>query len=154
MQYQQGYQGANTTAADKGENKLSTGMIVLIVILCILASPLLVGVCSTALGAAVSGLGIILSLVTAWFSLILAFGMVAVVLAIVMLVLVIVGISCLFTDALVGIGLIGAGMICGGVGILFLMLTVTMAGIATPAAIKGCMALGRKLFGKETAAKA
>ena len=29
--------------------------------------------------------------------------------------------------------LIGTGLVCGGVGLLFLMLTVAMAGIATPA---------------------
>ena len=39
----------------------------------------------------------------------------------------------MFTHPFVGMCLIGAGLICGGVGLLFLMLTVAMAGIATPA---------------------
>ena len=64
---------------------MSTGMIVLIVILCILASPVI-------LGAASAGIGVAAGLIAAWF-----------------------------------------GLICGGIGLLFLMLTVAMAGIATPA---------------------
>ena len=64
---------------------MSTGMIVLIVILCILASPVI-------LGAASASIGVAAGLIAAWF-----------------------------------------GLICGGIGLLFLMLTVAMAGIATPA---------------------
>ena len=39
----------------------------------------------------------------------------------------------MFKHPFVGMCLIGAGLICGGIGLLFLMLTVAMAGIATPA---------------------
>ena len=73
---------AQVVSPQKNEG-MSTGMIVLIVILCILASPVILGVASAGIGVAA--------------------------------------------------GLIGAGLICGGVGLLFLMLTVAMAGIATPA---------------------
>ena len=38
------------------------------------------------------------------------------------------GIISLFTHPFVGMCLIGAGLICGGIGLLFLMLTVAMAG--------------------------
>lgn len=75
-------QAAGAVSSRKKEG-MSTGMIVLIVILCILASPVILGVASAGIGVAA--------------------------------------------------GLIGAGLICGGVGLLFLMLTVAMAGIATPA---------------------
>ena len=51
----------------------------------------------------------------------------------VLIALVAVGIISMFTHPFVGMCLIGAGLICGGVGLLFLMLTVAMAGIATPA---------------------
>ena len=92
-------------------------MIVLIVILCILASPVI-------LGAASAGIGVAAGLIAAWFGLIIGFGATAAAL---------IGIISMFTHPFVGMCLIGAGLICGGVGLLFLMLTVAMAGIATPA---------------------
>ena len=104
---------------------MSTGMIVLIVILCILASPVI-------LGAASAGIGVAAALIAAWFGLIIGFGATAAALILVLIALVAVGIISMFTHPFVGMCLIGAGLICGGVGLLFLMLTVAMAGIATP----------------------
>ncbi len=138
------YKQNGTGEAQKG-NQLSTGVIVLIVILCVLASPVAIGVGSGALGTVV---GIIVS----WFSLITAFGIVAAILLITMLVLVVVGIMCAFQSPLVGVIVMGIALICGGIGILFLMLTVAMAGIATPAICRGIVKLFRKLFGKKEAA--
>ena len=103
---------------------MSTGMIVLIVILCILASPVI-------LGAASAGIGVAAGLIAAWFGLIIGFGATAATL--ILIALVAAGIISMFTHPFVGMCLIGAGLICGGVGLLFLMLTVAMAGIATPA---------------------
>ena len=88
-------QAAGAVSSRKKEG-MSTGMIVLIVILCILASPVILGAASAGIGVAA-------------------------------------GIISMFTHPFVGMCLIGAGLICGGVGLLFLMLTVAMAGIATPA---------------------
>ena len=105
---------------------MSTGMIVLIVILCILASPVI-------LGAASAGIGVAAGLIAGWFGLIIGFGATAAALILVLIALVAVGIISMFTHPFVGMCLIGAGLICGGVGLLFLMLTVAMAGIATPA---------------------
>ena len=105
---------------------MSTGMIVLIVILCILASPVI-------LGAASAGIGVAAGLIAAWFGLIIGFGATAAALILVLIALVAAGIISMFTHPFVGMCLIGAGLICGGVGLLFLMLTVAMAGIATPA---------------------
>ena len=105
---------------------MSTGMIVLIVILCILASPVI-------LGAASAGIGVAAGLIATWFGLIIGFGATAAALILLLIALVAVGIISLFTHPFVGMCLIGAGLICGGVGLLFLMLTVAMAGIATPA---------------------
>ena len=102
-------------------------MIVLIVILCILASPVILGIAS-------AGIGVAAGLIAAWLGLIVGFrgnssstdtdsdrtgGLQ--------------GSSVCLRIPFVGMGLIGAGLICGGVGLLFLMLTVAMAGIATPA---------------------
>lgn len=130
--------------SNKSENKLSTEMIILIVVLCILASPLLLGVGSGALG-------ILAGAVASWFALILGFGAVAIVLICVMFVLVIGGILCLVSSPIQGIGVIGGGLICGGLGLLSLMLTVAMAGIATPAICRGIAKLCRNIFGKKTA---
>ncbi len=120
------------------ENQLSTGIIVLIVILCILASPFLAGVLATIAG-----------ILAAWASLILGFGIVAVSFFIVMIVLIVVGIMCMFHTPLAGVAVFGVGLFCGGLGILFMMLTVAMAGIATPAIFKGIANLCRKWFGRK-----
>lgn len=126
----------------KGDEKMSTGMIILIVFLCILASPVIFGLGSGVLGTAA---GVIVT----WFALILGFGVSAVTLFAVMLVLLIFGMIVLFYAPLVGLSLLGAGLICGGVGILCLMLTVAMAGIATPAICRGIVGLWRMLVGKK-----
>ncbi len=116
---------AQMVSSQKKEG-MSTGMIVLIVILCILASPLI-------LGAASAGIGVAAGLIAGWFGLIIGFGATAAALILVLIALVAAGIISMFTHPFVGMCLIGAGLICGGVGLLFLMLTVAMAGIATPA---------------------
>lgn len=108
------------------KEQMSTGMIVLIVLLCILASPVILGVAAAGIGAAAG-------LIAAWFGMIIGFGATAIALLLVLIALVIAGILCLFSNPFVGMGMIGGGLICGGVGLLFLMLTVAMAGIATPA---------------------
>lgn len=132
----------SVAAAEKKEG-MSTGMIVLIVLLCILASPGILGVAS-------AGVGVAAGLIAGWFGLIIGFGATAVALLLVLIALVIAGILCLFTHPFVGMGMIGGGLICGGVGLLFLMLTVAMAGIATPAI---CRWIGG-LFEKRGKAKA
>ena len=121
---------------------LSTGMIVLIIVLCLLASPLLLGIAS-------SLLGVLISIIAAWFSLIIGFGAAALALLVVFVVLAVVAVICMFTEPLVAVALLGGGMVCGGIGILFLMLTVAMAGIATPAAFRGIVGLVKKCCGKK-----
>lgn len=135
----------NTQVQPKGEKKMSTGLIVLIVILCILAAPVLLGAGSGIFGALVG-------IIAAWFALILGFGIAAVALMVLMLVLTVVSIMCAFQSPLVGIIVLGCGLICGGFGILFMMLTVAMAGIATPAICRGIANLFRRLFGKKATA--
>ena len=135
------YRQTSAEGASK-ENKLSTGVIVLIVILCVLASPI-------ALGMGSGILGTLIGIIASWFGLILSFGAVAILLLLAMLVLLIVGIMCAFQAPLVGVVVLGIGLLCGGIGILFLMLTVAMAGIATPAICSGIAKLFRKLFGKK-----
>lgn len=139
-QYAQTAGEASDAQASSGESKhkqLSAGMIALIVVLCILASPAILGVASGALG-------IVAGVITTWFALIVAFGVIALVLFALLVVLGIIGIFSLFTSPVAGIGLLGGGLICGGIGILFMMLTVAMAGIATPAIFKWIAGLFRK----------
>lgn len=124
------------------EKKMSSGTIALIVILCVLASPILLGVGSGIIGT-------LIGIIAAWFALILGFGITAVALLIVMVALIVVGIMCMVASPLAGVVVLGIGLICGGLGILFLMLTVAMAGIATPAVCRGIAKLCRKLFGKK-----
>lgn len=131
----------NEVIVEKKNNKLPTGIIVLIIVLCILAAPFIVGIASGILGAVVG-------IVTGWFGLIIGFGAAAAALIIVMLVLAIVGVISMFSDVLVGIAMLGAGLLCGGLGLLFLMLTVALAGIATPAICRGIASLCRAIFGK------
>lgn len=137
---------ATATELPKEENKLSTGMIVLIVVLCVFASPIILGFASAALGA-------LISVLAAWFSAIFGFGAAAVVLMLVMLVLFVVGLMCMSASPFVGVAVMGGGFICGGLGILFMMLTVAMAGIATPAIFRGIASLCRKLSGKKKTAE-
>lgn len=137
VRYQQPY-----TEPPKEDKKMSTGMIVLIVILCVLASPVLLGVGSGVFGT-------LFGLIVAWFAMIFGFGTTAVALLVGMLVLIVVGILCMFQSPLVGVAVFGGGLLCGALGVLFLMLTVAMAGIATPAICRGIVSLCKKLFGKK-----
>lgn len=134
----------NQPFADTPESsgRLSTGVIVLIVVLCVLASPFLAGVaCAVA--------GVLLGVAAIWLALIASAGIVAVTFLIVALVFVVLGFMCIIPSPLAGIALLGVGMVCAGIGILFLMLTVAMAGIATPAICRGIVSLCRRLSGRK-----
>lgn len=121
---------------EEGQKKatLPTWVWVLIVISLILLSPGIIGSVGTVIT-------VICALVVAWFSLIFGFGMAAVVLLVVMVGLFIVGFAGVTVSPMGTVGLIGGGLICGGIGILFLMLTVAMAGAATPAIWRGLVKL-------------
>lgn len=125
----------------KKKEGMSAGMIVLIIILCILASPIIVSL--------VSGvLSVVLGVICTWFAIILAAGILAISFVAVMIILLVVGIMAIVADPLVGVATIGIGMVFGGFGVLALMLTVAMAGIATPAIGRGIAALVRKMTNK------
>ncbi len=138
MQYQ-----ANTAAAaqtvQKEDKGLSAGVIALIVVLVILASPIWIGL----LGCLFS---LVVGVMAALFGLIVSFGAVFISLIAVLVVLVVIGLMCIVTSPLTGVALIGGGFICGAIGILFLMLTVAICGIVLPAVCKGIVYLCRKLF--------
>ena len=132
----------------KTGKKMSTEMIILIIILVLFASPILLSVGAGIVTAAVGILTGLLGLIIGWFGVIFGFGVAAVALFIVFVILAAVGTMVLFTEPLVGVALIGGGLVCGGIGILFMMLTVAMAGIVTPAICKGIIDLFQKLSNK------
>ena len=113
-------------AGKPGKSGMAGWLIVLIIIGLIFGSPVFIGVLSLLFGVLIT-----------WFAFIFAIGVAALCLFIVLVALLVVGIQCMFVDPLVGIALIGAGMVCGGIGILFLMLTVALTGIVTPAIFRG-----------------
>lgn len=119
------------------KNEMPTWAIVLLVVFAVLASPAILGV-----GA--GGLGVVFGVLTAWFAAIFGVGVAAVALFIVMIVLLVIGIMCIPADPLVGVGFIGCALLCGGIGILLMMLTVAMGGVVTPAVCKGIAGLFRK----------
>lgn len=116
---------------------MPTWVIVLLVVFAVLASPAILGV-----GA--GGLGVVFGVLTAWFAVIFGFGVAAAALFIVMIVLLVIGIMCIPADPLVGVGVIGCGLLCGGIGVLFMMLTAAMGGVVTPAVCRGIAGLFRK----------
>ena len=115
-----------TPEKHKKRDSMPVWAIAMLITVLIFASPVLGAV---ALGV----LGIILGALGALIGMIFGFGVTAIVLLVVMLVLVVVGIICFCANPWVGIALVGGGLIGGCIGLLFLMLTVALAGIATPA---------------------
>lgn len=108
----------------------SCGVTALLIVLVLLALPI-------GLPVVLGALGTVFGMLVGWFAMILGFGVAAIVLLGVLLLLIIVGGMCVMLNPFVGLALWGCGLICGGLGILLLMLTVAMAGIVTPAIFRG-----------------
>ncbi|MDE7269670.1 MAG: hypothetical protein K2N81_04275 [Acetatifactor sp.] len=126
--------GSGTSASKPKSEDMPTWQLVLFIVLGILLFPVALSLAS-ALASAIFGLFV------GWFALIFGFGVAAFVLFVVLVALLVAGITCILEMPIAGMALIGGGLFCGGLGILFLMLTVAMAGIATPALFKGCAQL-------------
>ncbi|MCM1101351.1 MAG: DUF1700 domain-containing protein [Clostridium sp.] len=126
---------------EKEESEMPTWLLVLCIIGGILLLPVVIGLAS---GLASAILGILVG----WFAVILAFGITAFVLLVLLIALVVGGMVKLVMSPVSGMALIGSGLLCGGLGLLFLMLTVAMAGIATPAIFRGMAKLCRYLISK------
>lgn len=115
------------------------------VILCIFASPFLLTFAA-----------VLLSLIAAVFAvligLIVGFGASALALLISCMVLVVVGCFNAFSVPFVALILGGCGLFVGGIGILFMMLTVWLCAYALPGICKGIGWMFGKMFGKEKSA--
>lgn len=135
------YAGADTVKKEA----LPAWAIVLIVFGCIIASPLLLAGFGTLLGA-------ILSVIMTLFGAIIAFAAGGLSLFIVAVACFVFGIGLLASAPLTGMGLIGGGLICAALGVLFLMFTVWLCGWALPTFIKWIIKMFRKLKKKDVAA--
>lgn len=122
--------------------KLSGGMIALIVILCIFASPLI-------LSLAITVLSLLFALYITLFSLILAFGAISISFFICAILLIIVGIMKLVAAPMGGLVLIGSGLLMGGLALLSLLLTIWLTVTVTPALCKGVFWLCKAPFRKK-----
>ena len=140
-------QEKNVNDQKEKKNDLPTWAIVLIVIACVICSPVI-------LGAAGSLLGVLVGIAAAILGIIVGFGATAIILYIVAVALVIAGFGCIISAPLSGIGMIGGGCICASIGILFMLLTVFIVGKCVPGICQGIAYIFRSLFGKKKGAKA
>ena len=110
--------------------KYPTWVWVLLIILIVCITPGIFGVLTGIFGG-------IFGLVVAWFSIIVGFGAASFALIVSAIVIAVVSALCLPVNVVVFLMVLGAGMLVGCLGVLFLMLTVWMCGTATPAILKG-----------------
>ena len=119
--------------------------IVLIVIGCIICSPVILGVAGGLLGV-IAGIFITI------LALIFGFSLTAIILMIVAVSLVAGGFGCVLSAPITAMGLVGGGLICLSLGILFALITVFIVGKLIPAICQGIAYIWKKLFGKKEAA--
>ncbi len=128
----------NTSQSDE-KKRMSGGMIALIVVLCIFASPFILGI-----GGGM--LGVVVGLFGALFGIVVGIGAAAVSLMIVGVCLFVYGIVLLFSMPLGGLAMMGVGMVCAAIGLLFLWITVIICGMLVPAIIRGIVKLFNSIF--------
>lgn len=134
--------GADTKTGAKEKKSFPVWAIVLIVIGCILLSPVILSVI-------LSAAGVLLGVIGALLGIIVGLGAASIALYIVAAVLMIAGFGCMLPRPVSGIGLVGGGLICGAIGILFMLLTVFIAGKCVPGICQGIAYIWKKLFGKK-----
>ena len=137
-------EAAKNTVPESSKQKkgMPTWAIVLIVIGCIFLSPFIL---TLVFSAAAALLGVICAII----GVIAGFGLAALVLFTVAIALIIAGFGCMLPHPVSGIGLIGGGLICAAIGILFMLLTVFLAGKCVPGICQGIAYIWKKLFGKK-----
>ncbi|MCH5251264.1 MAG: hypothetical protein J1E98_15110 [Lachnospiraceae bacterium] len=134
-------QNGNSGSRNNNRKPMSGGAIALIVILCICASPILLGV-------ACALFGIIIGIFASLFGIVVGIGAAAISLLIVGVCLFAYGIVLLFSLPLGGLALMGVGMICAAVGLFFLWLTVMICGMLIPLVIRGIVKLFNNIFNR------
>jgi uncharacterized membrane protein len=132
--------GRSGTAGARGANGWGNNSVLIAVIIGgVILLPFIGGLLSGIFGG-------IIGIIVGWFGAILGFGITALALFIASVVLVISGGMMALSNPILGIGLIGGGLFSLGFGFLFLMLTIWMAGTATPWIIRELKKLLDKLY--------
>lgn len=144
-EYRNSYEDNRNTSHSHDKKRMSGAMIALIVILCIFASPILLG-----LGGGM--FGIIVGILGALFGMVVGIGAASIALLIVGVCLFVYGIVLLFSMPLGGLAMMGVGMICAALGLLFLWLTVMICGMLIPAIVRGVVKLFNNIFNRGGAA--
>lgn len=135
------------TEGGKEKDGLPTWAIVLIVIACVVLSPAIFGIGGGALG-------VLVGIIAGIFGIVIGIAAAMVALYAAAAGLVVFGIVALFETPLIGIGLIGGGLLCAGLGVLFMILTVLIFREGIPALVRGCRALWKKITGKKEECRA
>lgn len=146
---QQSNYGQQNTGSSQQNNKkpMSGGTIALIVVLCILASPFLIGLFGSVVGILIGFFGAI-------FGIVVGLGAASLALLIVGICLFVYGITLLFTIPLGGLCAMGGAMICAAVGIVFLWLVGLICAGLIPASVRALVSLIQRLFHNRGGAKA
>lgn len=134
-----GYGAQSNSGSQKPKEPMSGGKIALIVLLAVLLSPVWIGVLGGIFGGFVG-------LLAGTFGIFIAILVVGIVLTVVGAVLFVTGIVAIFGSPLGGLCLLGGGMIMAAVGLVFVWLTVVIAGVAIPALVRGIVSLCRRVF--------
>lgn len=137
-----GQEAGEKSWKEAGINKarqLSPGMIVVIILLCIIAFPVVSGIVAGVIGAGVGILGGIFGVVVG----IAAAGVALLVSAVILLVY---GIGTLFATPSAGICFVGLGILLAGLSLFFIWLTVWVCAKLIPCLVRGIVKIGVRLL--------
>lgn len=134
-------QNVYTGIPEQKKEELPTWAIVLIVIGCIILSPVIIGAAGTLVGAVVS-------VITGIIGLIIGLGAAGIALIVAAISLVIMGIPMIAVNGFAALVLMGVGLLLAAMGVLFILATVWLCGWALPTFIKWIIRLCKQAFSK------
>lgn len=143
---EQGHAGSYAANSSQARSGMSGGMVALVIILCILFSPLILSLGGVLFGLIVSAFAVL-------FGFLLSFGIISIAFLATGITLVFVGLFRIFWGPLTGFAMISVGLILTGLGLLSLLLTIFIIVKAMPALFKGIAYLFGSIFGGKRGAK-
>lgn len=147
-QQNNGYNQQNTGSNQpNGRKPMSGKAIALIVVLCVLASPFLLGLFGSIMGIVIGFFGAI-------FGIVVGLGAASIALLIVGICLFVYGITLIFTIPLGGLCMMGGALICAAVGLVLLWLVGLICAGLIPASVRALVSLAQRLFHNRGGAKA